>query len=68
MTYAFSTSSMVSNPCYPAPALVSGIVPDPIVKTVKCPAGTEGDKMNLFQTMEGVRLMISEIEIVGIGE
>ncbi|KAL5247349.1 hypothetical protein ACHWQZ_G019273 [Mnemiopsis leidyi] len=54
-------------PQYTAPALVSGIVPDPIVKTVKCPAGTEGDKMNLYQTMEGVRLMISEIEIVGIG-
>ena len=60
-------SDAYNSPC-PAPALVAGVEPEAIVKTVTCPEGTEGDKMNLFQTRDEKRLMISEIEIEGMGK
>ena len=68
ITTSFDIISDAYSPHYAAPALVAGVVPDPIVKTVTCPEGTEGNQMNLYQTRVEQRLMISEIEIEGMGK
>ena len=49
-------------PEYTAPTLHAGIIPQPIVKSVTC-EGTVGDKITLYQTRTGAKVMISEIEI-----
>jgi hypothetical protein len=55
-------------PNYDAPNLQTGVVPDPIIKTVHCGPTAVGNKMRLYQTRTNERLMISEIEILGRGK
>ena len=52
-------------PTYIAPDLQADVVPTAIVKTVHCKPAAIGNRVNIYQTRTGVRLMISEVEIAG---